>query len=559
MKSETRVGLFIISSIVVFIYLSIHIKVFRIDKDQYAQYKTYFDDTGGLDEKSVVRIAGVDVGWVDSIILLEGGKAEVNLMIHKKNRLSRNAYATIAQEGLIGTKVLEIDPGDPSTGVLPPGSVLSMPGKSPASVSDLLDQFRDIAASIGDIASSIKRVVSTPRGEDEMKKTLSGISNAAQRMSSFSEILDRTLKKNEENVDRSLEAIKTLLDSLNKTVPRFGEDFHSVTGKINAEFLPNLDKNISEISTSFSKEAVPKFAEASQFAGTAFKQIDDAAVQAMEALRQAGEVAEKINDGKGVIGKLINEEEAYTDLKKAIRSLREYVAKASVFSIDVDMHSEDMLQYKNTKGYIDFKISASSDMYYVLQIASDSYGSVSREEIINRLIDDNGKRVKISDWLDKEIRLGGVNDVDRLNLRARLKLENPDLKEVVVRKKDDTLFGFQFGKKFDIVGFRIGMFENTFGVAVDFEPKIGNKLFDWQISLECFDFSGVNRIDDTKPHIKLIHRFSFMKHIYSVVGVDDIISSSKASFFWGTGIRFSDDDLKYLFSIIPVGSIAKSG
>jgi len=244
-KSETRVGLFIISSIVVFIYLSIHIKVFRIDKDQYAQYKTYFDDTGGLDEKSVVRIAGVDVGWVDSIILLEGGKAEVNLMIHKKNRLSRNAYATIAQEGLIGTKVLEIDPGDPSTGVLPPGSVLSMPGKSPASVSDLLDQFRDIAASIGDIASSIKRVVSTPRGEDEMKKTLSGISNAAQRMSSFSEILDRTLKKNEENagIRRQIQHIlvgQFVPERFTERQPgRLPDSRLHRTGRILKEFLVN--------------------------------------------------------------------------------------------------------------------------------------------------------------------------------------------------------------------------------------------------------------------------------------------------------------------------------
>src|SRR3954471_12716230 len=121
MKTETSVGIFVITAIGILFYLSINIGSFRMDRDLYAPYKTYFDDTGGLDIKAPIKISGVDVGWVDSIVLLEGGKAEVNLMINKKNRLSQNAYALIQQEGLIGAKTLEIDPGDPSSGYLPPG------------------------------------------------------------------------------------------------------------------------------------------------------------------------------------------------------------------------------------------------------------------------------------------------------------------------------------------------------------------------------------------------------------------------------------------------------
>jgi phospholipid/cholesterol/gamma-HCH transport system substrate-binding protein len=165
-KVETKVGLFILGAIAVFVYLSLNIRAIRFDKHRYNTYKAYFDDTGGLTVKAPVKIAGVDVGWVEEIDLLDDGKAEINLMVNKNVKLAKNAYATIRQDGLIGTKTLDIESGDPSTGLLLPGSTLSMPGKTPTSVGELLDQFRDIAATIQDITSSLKNVFATHRGEE---------------------------------------------------------------------------------------------------------------------------------------------------------------------------------------------------------------------------------------------------------------------------------------------------------------------------------------------------------------------------------------------------------
>ena len=89
MKLETKVGLFIITAISIFVYLSINIRAFRFDKDQFYLYKAYFDDTGGLSAKASIRIAGVEVGWVESVRLMPGAKAELELKIHGKNKLSK--------------------------------------------------------------------------------------------------------------------------------------------------------------------------------------------------------------------------------------------------------------------------------------------------------------------------------------------------------------------------------------------------------------------------------------------------------------------------------------
>ena len=79
------------------------------------------------------------------------------LRVNRKNKLAKNAFATIHQDGLIGTKSVEIDPGDPSTGLLLHGSTLSMPGRTPASVGELLEQFRTIASTVQDITTSLKK------------------------------------------------------------------------------------------------------------------------------------------------------------------------------------------------------------------------------------------------------------------------------------------------------------------------------------------------------------------------------------------------------------------
>ena len=185
MNTETRVGIFILVAISVFLYLSLNIRAFRFDKNQYYTYKAYFDDTGGLTTKSAVKIAGVDVGWVDTINLLDNGKAEVVMRVSRDNKLAKNAFAMIHQDGLIGAKTLEIDPGSPATGYILPGGTLAMPGKTPASVGELLDQFRDIAATIQDITSSLKSVFASQQGEDNLKTALNSIARASERMCRF--------------------------------------------------------------------------------------------------------------------------------------------------------------------------------------------------------------------------------------------------------------------------------------------------------------------------------------------------------------------------------------
>ena len=78
----------------------------------------------------------------------------------------------------------------------------------------------------------------------------------------------------------------------------------------------------------------------------------------------------------------------------------------------------------------------------------------------------------------------------------------------------------------------------------------------WITTFEAFDLRGVNRINDTRPHLKWLNRAFFMKNIYTTFGIDDIVSKTQFNPFIGGGFRFGDDDLKYFISYISPGKAA---
>lgn len=89
--------------------------------------KATFEDVGGLIEGDDVRIASSRVGYVEDI-RIENGKAVAILKIDDENRkIYRDASATTASVGArsaLGQKFVDLNPGTPEAGELPPGKVI---------------------------------------------------------------------------------------------------------------------------------------------------------------------------------------------------------------------------------------------------------------------------------------------------------------------------------------------------------------------------------------------------------------------------------------------------
>ena len=464
MNTETRVGLFIMIGVGIFLYLSIHIGEIRFNTNEYSVYKAFFEETGGLEAKSPVKMAGVSVGWVDDISLLQGGKAEIKMRVKSIHKLGKNAFARISQEGLIGTKTIEIDPGDSSSGYLVPGSTLPMPGRAPTTVSGLLEHFKDITNNVGDLTLSAKTLLTTAEAEARIKNTIKNVHEISNSTSSVTRQADELISNNKEN-------IKTSIDN-----------------------------------------------------------ITDDSLQEKELLRGADRVVKKINNGQGLIGKLINEPEIYQDIRKTVQGARNYVHKTQSIQIKLDGHLESMWDKSDRKGYASLNIFTYSDYFYKVGVMSGKIGKFERNTIENRWYDADGKEFTLPTAPDLPASSKWV---------AR--------REKVTHSPSKTLMDLQVGKRFTNLTFRTGLFEDTFGVGVDYNIPTGSPKFGWTMTIEAFDFNGHNRSGtDRRVHVKWLNKIFYMNNIYTVFGLDDCFGQKTATPFMGVGLNFDDDDLKYM-------------
>jgi phospholipid/cholesterol/gamma-HCH transport system substrate-binding protein len=531
-KTETRVGIFVIIALGIFFYMTLQLGVFRLHKGNYKLQVVKFNDIGGLERKAEVKIAGVTIGWVDHIELIDGTTylAKAYIMILKQYMLHTDASARIRQEGLLGTKYLELLPGDPSLPVLPPGHELGSPAHGAVSIDDILRKVDTIAGHVVDVTESLHESFGTPEGRSELQHTLRYVSQAAEKIATFANSLDRTLSHNENNINNILADVREITHEMSKSVPELSDNFSRLSKRMEGEFLPSLQQSLERISIVFDRD-VNRIAQKVEKTTDA---LEGAAQHAADGFRNISSIAGKLDDGKGLLGQLINDEDMSKNTKYALEGLKNYFSMIDKLSIVLDAHGEFMYRpaehmvFEEAKGYIDVRIHPSDDHFYLIQRVTSQRGNLLRRSLIKNWYDENDRQFLPSDFFVAARPLGEL--VGRV--------------ETIERTLDTPRYGLQVGKIFKDVALRFGLIEGWSGIGIDVEIPFNNDNFRWVTTVELFDFRGRQRINDSRPHLKWINRVFVLRNIYCAFGADDFISIENSNGFFGVGLRFDDAALK---------------
>jgi phospholipid/cholesterol/gamma-HCH transport system substrate-binding protein len=109
---------------------------------------TYYADMGnvsGLQQGDVVKIAGVRVGQVDGLDVLDDNVIRVKFQVAKDERLTDRTHVTVRYQNLLGDRYLELAQPSGSGHELPHGAVIPEARTSPALDLDvLLNGFRPL-------------------------------------------------------------------------------------------------------------------------------------------------------------------------------------------------------------------------------------------------------------------------------------------------------------------------------------------------------------------------------------------------------------------------------
>lgn len=531
-KIETYVGLFVIAALGIFFYMGFRIGAFRFDRGKYNTYTMYFKDISGLSRKGDVKIAGVKVGWVESVELVEGEtlRARADVMVDKHYTLYADAYPIVRQDGLLGPKFIELIPGDPLLRKIPSGETLSQPSVEPVNIDKIMHQFKDIAQNVSDVSLSLKDAIGTPEGKEQLKAIVENFDSTIQKFSSFAEKIDQSIARNESNIDTFLE---------------IGNHVKALSIKLQDDVFPSFQNGIDKVANVVDRD----FGRVAQKIEDTIGSFEEASIQARDSLKAVSSVAEKIDEGKGLLGKLINEDETYRDLKLSIKGFKNYLTKLDRIQIVFDSHFETMhrpgehYEHQDAKGYFDIRIHPAQDYFYLLQIATSEKGFIER----------------YAERRDYENNCGEPIDTNKLQLDDWARLWFVEQAKIQTTRRQAYKFGFQFGKVFKDIAIRFGLFEGTAGAGCDIEIPFKNDKFRWVTTLEMFDMRGWNRTHDRRPHLKWLNKVYMFRNIYFTFGADDFISKENSNAFFGGGIRFGDDDFKYILSSLSGAGGASGG
>lgn len=214
-RTETKVGAFVIVALTIFAYIAVYLGVFNLHLHSYEPYHVLFQDVSGLAPQADVKIAGVRVGWVDQIQLNStNNQAEVRLMVDHRYQVYANGVAEIHQEGLLGSKYVDLAPGSASSGRLTAGAYLSLKGQSPPNIEDLMQRFGKIAENIEEVSAALKVVL----GPEQQNKIQSIVNSVAD----FSTHLSPNVEKISAQVSQAVDTVNSIVQKVDTGEGVFG-------------------------------------------------------------------------------------------------------------------------------------------------------------------------------------------------------------------------------------------------------------------------------------------------------------------------------------------------
>ena len=491
---EAKVGIFVVIGIVILGYMSMKVGKLTLSKDKRYEVEALFDSASGLAVDTTVEIAGVEVGRVGRIGL-EDGKALVGLYIDPEIKLTKDARAVIRTKGILGDKYVELIPGSPAAPVLAAGDriVYSVPTTD---LDTLMNVLGEVARDIKKLTGSLSNVMGGEEGEASLRAIIVNVRE-------MTETLNRTVQANNEDVTRMIANLSAFAETLREIGDANHEDIDTIVANVRKASceIETLVANLNEITNKINEGE-----------GTIGELINnrETVENLNEALVSLKEVTDKIGEGEGTIGRLVNDDETVESLNATLEGINDFLSKDDTFRTYLDFRAEYLLDNEATKGYFSLKIQPKDDKYYLLGVVNDPYGKRTVKESI--------------------VTVDGVTSTAKS----------------VTWERNKLTFNAQIAKRYYDLALRGGFFENTGGVALDYY------LFDDSLtfSLEAFDFDP-----DKNPNLKFRADYTPLQHLYLTAGYNDMISDwDRQSFFFGAGISFADEDIKTLITRVPVPS-----
>jgi phospholipid/cholesterol/gamma-HCH transport system substrate-binding protein len=322
MRPEVKVGLFALISILIIIYATV--KVSEQGMLATGSYRVYviLESAQGLNPKTPVEIAGIQVGTLSGLELTKESRARIALNIEDDVKLTKDVIAQVRSKGFLGETFIDLKQGNPQMGFLAEDDTIT-------AVNPYTD-FTQLGERMGEIANDVKEITSS---------------------------------------------VKTIFGS--------GEDapMHNIAK--NLEAFTNDLKNFSSHNRDDLNQVVSNLAQLTEQLSILVSENRDDVTNSMAHIES---VARKIDEGQGTLGRLVNDETTIEELNSAVANLNDTLGGFKAFQLGMGYQVEYLGKSESFKNYVNLNLRPRPDTAFIFDFVSDSDPAPKRETVIADII-----------------------------------------------------------------------------------------------------------------------------------------------------------------------------
>lgn len=526
-----KVGLVVIVAIAAFAWMagSVSQSVFR-GAEGY-RVSAILDDATGLALRSRVMMAGIAVGEIDRIEL-EGARARVTIRLREEIVLHAGEerekpdgtselvdMATLAkkQASLLGDYFLEVTPGLRGPRLRDGDTIPHV--IRPIGPDSLFEQMDAIAGNVDALTRDVQQVTSTFAevfGGDEGVERVDALLGELERMVSA---LSGIATENRESLGTIVANVEAISADVRQFTATSGQSVEAILADISAmsaELRYVLGQSTGDVSEGIGT-----------LMGT-LSSMQLALDNLNYSLENVQVITDRIVDGEGTVGRLINDPSISDEAQTLLANANELVGGVNRLQTWVELRSEYGLGERAFKNYLGLSLRPTPDKAYIFEFVDDPRG---RTEIT----------------------------------RTSLVTNDPELPPTLYEERTVTSEAFKFslllGRRWPLTPSRSWMAGGRFGL-IESSGGFGFNLWGFNENLEVrvdlFDFGQNDNVRLKGLSILSLGTFfpdtPILSNLFLQAGVDDLLNPGPRDLFFGGGLRFNDRDLKTVLIAAPAPS-----
>jgi len=306
-SAELKVGIFAAVVLLILAYATVKVSETTLFSTGGYDLTIALDNVTGLKKKAPVELAGVPVGVIKKIELIDSNLARVTIQVEKNVKLPMDSKAVLRTRGFLGETYVELIPGNPETGIIEKGGEMESLGHT-GDINSMVSQFNLIAADIKKITGSLAEII---EGE-----TSSPINQIVENLQKFTEAIKDLTVQNQENINTLAENMAVVATELRAMVTQGRKD---------------VEDSLAAISS----------------------------------------ITGKIDRGEGTIGALVNDDETVQKLNEVADNLNETLGGFKRMEMEIGYHNEYLTQSEDFKHYVHFNLKPTPDKAFKFALIAD--------------------------------------------------------------------------------------------------------------------------------------------------------------------------------------------